>query len=195
MISISDLAKLFNTTLRTIRYYEERGLIEKSIRVNGRRYYNKENVVIRMHEIFFLKSLNLKIEDIKLAMENPLYIRPIAMNIRLGQLRIELQEIICEIDFLETKLKELEWLEVEIDDYYIFEKMKGSFYELSKEEKIINSKKNISTEEAKKFVNNYINWHKKIGFNITDNHIKLIAFSKNISLNSKIKTIFKQYFL
>ncbi|EGO7558152.1 MerR family DNA-binding transcriptional regulator, partial [Enterococcus faecalis] len=33
MISITELAKLFKTTVRTIRYYEEIGLIEQGTRI------------------------------------------------------------------------------------------------------------------------------------------------------------------
>jgi len=54
MISISKLAKMFKTTVRTLRYYEEIGLIEKSIRLKGKRHYKQETVIARLEKIFFL---------------------------------------------------------------------------------------------------------------------------------------------
>lgn len=59
MISISKLAKMFKTTVRTLRYYEEIGLIEKSIRLKGKRHYKQETVIARLEKIFF-KIFKLK---------------------------------------------------------------------------------------------------------------------------------------
>ncbi|EMF0040483.1 MerR family transcriptional regulator [Enterococcus hirae] len=42
MISITDLSKLFNVSVRTIRYYEQIGLIENSKRIRGKRYFDKK---------------------------------------------------------------------------------------------------------------------------------------------------------
>ncbi|MDN3077099.1 hypothetical protein P0E51_13510 [Enterococcus faecalis] len=142
-----------------------------------------------------MKSLNLKLEDIKLVIENPLYVKPIIINIRISQLRTNIKEMICAINFLGNRLEETQWPEVEIDDYFIFEKMKENFYELGKTQEIICNQKDISIEESKEFVHMYIKWCKKSGFNVTDEHIKLIASSKYISLDQTIKQIFKNYFL
>ncbi|NSM83344.1 MerR family transcriptional regulator [Enterococcus faecalis] len=38
LISIANLAKIFITSLRTIRYYEEKGLVEESVRIKVQRY-------------------------------------------------------------------------------------------------------------------------------------------------------------
>lgn len=61
MISIANLAKLFKTSLRTIRYYEEKGLIEESVRIKGKRYYNEKSVIARLQEIFFFEIIKFKI--------------------------------------------------------------------------------------------------------------------------------------
>ncbi|WP_353890965.1 MerR family transcriptional regulator [Enterococcus faecalis] len=61
MISIANLAKLFKTSLRTIRYYEEKGLIEESVRIKGQRYYNEKSVIARLQEIFFFEIIKFKI--------------------------------------------------------------------------------------------------------------------------------------
>lgn len=104
---------------------------------------------------FFLKSLNLKLEDIKLVIENPLYIKPIIINIRISQLRTNIKEMISAINFLGNRLEETQWPEVEIDDYFIFEKMKENFYELGKTQEIICNQEDISIEESKEFVHIY----------------------------------------
>lgn len=53
MISITELAELYGVSIRTIRYYEEMGLINKSVRIKGKRYFTKSLVLDRMNEIIF----------------------------------------------------------------------------------------------------------------------------------------------
>lgn len=63
---IGEVSKLCNISIKTLRYYEEMGLI-KPVEVDiysGYRYYDEKNI----HEIYriqFLKSLNLSLQEIK----------------------------------------------------------------------------------------------------------------------------------
>lgn len=58
MLRIGDFAKIFNITVKTVRYYEEIGLIvPKYIDIyTGYRYFDEENIN-RMKEILSLKQL------------------------------------------------------------------------------------------------------------------------------------------
>ncbi|MFG5485111.1 MerR family DNA-binding transcriptional regulator [Enterococcus faecalis] len=53
MISITELSIMFGVTVRTIRYYEELGLIEESTRINNKRYFSRKSTIDKMKEIFF----------------------------------------------------------------------------------------------------------------------------------------------
>ena len=71
MIKIGDFAKLFDVSIKTIRFYEEKGLLVPNyIDVySGYRYYDEDNIST-MSKILFLKNLGLSIKEIKYFDEN-----------------------------------------------------------------------------------------------------------------------------
>jgi|GEM_PF-1983204 len=66
MIKIGDFAKLFNISIKTVRFYEEEGLIHpKEVDIyTGYRYYDDNNID-EMSKILFLKNLGLSIKEIR----------------------------------------------------------------------------------------------------------------------------------
>jgi MerR family transcriptional regulator, repressor of the yfmOP operon len=65
LISISDLAKCLNLTTRTLRYWEEAGIIEAAPRSDGsNRFYTKE-IAGRVRFIIRLKELGLTIQELQ----------------------------------------------------------------------------------------------------------------------------------
>ncbi|MFS0953677.1 MerR family transcriptional regulator [Enterococcus durans] len=193
MISITELAKLFHTTIRTIRYYEEIGLIDKAIRIKGRRYFNKEETVYKMNEIQFLKSLNFKLADIELIIKNSLYIKPLLMNVRLEFIQMEISRLTDEAIRLENQLRYYGWKPVEINDDNILKKMKKNYYELSCLEKNLSKKEQVTLIDSKMFIQFYKLWHERVGIKLSDDHIRIIAFNPNIILNKHVKKLFQTY--
>ncbi|MDH5415138.1 MAG: MerR family transcriptional regulator [Flavobacteriaceae bacterium] len=64
MYSISEVAKLTELTARTLRHYEDKGLINSTRRgSNGYRYYSKE-VISRAQEIKKFKRMEFSLEEI-----------------------------------------------------------------------------------------------------------------------------------
>ncbi len=61
---IGQLATLTGLSLRTIRYYEEIGLIEASRTKGGQRYYS-DAAVVYLKRITELKSLGFSLDEIK----------------------------------------------------------------------------------------------------------------------------------
>jgi DNA-binding transcriptional MerR regulator/DNA gyrase inhibitor GyrI len=65
LLKIGELADKFNISTRTLRYYEEEGLID-SVRLGDSRYrYYDSKTVKRLEQILILRELNLTISDIK----------------------------------------------------------------------------------------------------------------------------------
>ena len=66
MIKIGDFAKIFNVSIKTIRFYEEKGiLIPAFIDIyTGYRYYDEKNID-EMSKILALKNLGLELKEIK----------------------------------------------------------------------------------------------------------------------------------
>ena len=65
-LKIGEISKLCNISIKTLRYYEEMGLI-KPVEVDiysGYRYYDKQNVE-DIYKIQFLKDLDLSLKEIK----------------------------------------------------------------------------------------------------------------------------------
>jgi len=65
MYSISEVAKLTNLTSRTLRHYEEKGLLTSIRRSgNGYRYYSQE-IITRVEEIKKFKKMEFALDEIK----------------------------------------------------------------------------------------------------------------------------------
>lgn len=64
MFSIGKLAKMSNITVRTLRYYDEIGLLKPTeTRDGGHRYYN-EGMLAKLHNIMMLKEMGFELETI-----------------------------------------------------------------------------------------------------------------------------------
>ena len=64
-VQIGELAKSLNITTRTIRYYEEIGLMGKTERLGGgTRSYNKDDI-LRLKFILKLKNLGISLKEIQ----------------------------------------------------------------------------------------------------------------------------------
>lgn len=66
MLKIGDFAKLFNITIKTVRFYEEKGLFTPAFVDNytGYRYYNEKNIE-EMSKILAFKDVGLELSEIK----------------------------------------------------------------------------------------------------------------------------------
>ena len=62
-LSTGELSKILNVSMRTIRYYDQIGLVRPSKKAaGGKRYYSKDDI-LKLQKIILLKSLNLSLED------------------------------------------------------------------------------------------------------------------------------------
>lgn len=62
-LSTGKLSKILNISVRTIRYYDQIGLVQPSKKsAGGKRYYSKEDI-LKLQKVLLLKSLNLSLED------------------------------------------------------------------------------------------------------------------------------------
>lgn len=62
-LSTGKLSKVLNVSVRTIRYYDQIGLVPPSRKAaGGKRYYSKEDI-LKLQKVILLKSLNLSLED------------------------------------------------------------------------------------------------------------------------------------
>ena len=69
--TIKEIAGLAVVTTRTIRYYDEIGLLSPAeVGENGYRYYDKGNL-LRLQQILFFRELNMPLKEIDLIIDRP----------------------------------------------------------------------------------------------------------------------------
>ena len=71
VLLINELVKLSGVSARTLRYYDEIGLLKPSmVAQNGYRMYSQLDID-RLQQILFYRALDFKLEQIKRLLENP----------------------------------------------------------------------------------------------------------------------------
>ena len=69
--TVKEIAELAGVTTRTLRYYDEIGLLDPAeIGENGYRYYDQDNL-IKLQQILFFRELEIPLNDIQLIMSQP----------------------------------------------------------------------------------------------------------------------------
>ena len=113
-----EIAKLCGVSVRTVQYYDDRGiLIPSELSEGGRRLYTEDDLK-RMHIICFLRDAGLPINSISalFAEKNPENIISILLDEQEQVLREELSERQAKLDMtlgIKRELKELDTFSVE----------------------------------------------------------------------------------
>ena len=114
---IGEIAKLTGLTVRTLRYYEEEGLIKAQRTDHHQRYYSDE-VIIYIKRIMELKSLGFTLDEIRKIIE--LKSEDESGNKRRAELlstyRSKLSESLERKRRLEAHIGELEWHIKQLED-------------------------------------------------------------------------------
>ncbi len=105
--SIQDIARLAGTTSRTLRHYDDVGLLKPSrIGGNGYRYYDQA-ALVRLQRILLLRELGLGLPAIAEALDGQRDTR-LALSNHLTWLRQEQQRLARQAASVETTLRKLE---------------------------------------------------------------------------------------
>lgn len=108
-MTIGELAKKMDVTVRTLQYYDKEGLLTPSAQSDGgRRLYCDEDLVL-LHQILSLKTLGFSLEDIKKRLI-PLK-TPVDVARMLDKQATSIQE---EIESLTESLRAIEMLKGEV---------------------------------------------------------------------------------
>ncbi|NKE07453.1 MerR family DNA-binding transcriptional regulator [Bacillus selenatarsenatis] len=111
MYTISDLAEQFGVTTRTIRYYEELGLLTPSRTEGGRRIYTGSDVT-RLKLVFRGKRFGFSLDEIKemvlLFNEDRTGEKQLKVTIQYGEEKLaEVNERICELVEIREEIERL----------------------------------------------------------------------------------------
>ncbi|WP_391209324.1 MerR family transcriptional regulator [Psychrobacillus sp. L4] len=93
MYSIGNLAKMSNSTVRTLRYYDEIGLLTPSHLSDGGHRYYEEQDVIKLHYIKVLKGMGFNLISIRQMLEHQQLSHKEALAMQLKVLEVEKERI------------------------------------------------------------------------------------------------------
>jgi len=105
MLKIGEVAKKFNISNRTLRYWEEVGILESLRMENGYRFYDNENAN-RIKQIVMLRRLKIPIADIeKIFMTDDLNVTYNALNSHVENLKRDTAEYNSLIVLIEELMR------------------------------------------------------------------------------------------
>ncbi|MGD0807446.1 MAG: MerR family transcriptional regulator [Anaerolineales bacterium] len=119
MIKIGDFSKLSLVSVKTLRYYDEVGLLApvETDRSSGYRYYSLDQLP-RLHRILALKDLGFSLEQIARALENGISLEQLRGMLRLKQAEQQqrVQEEQERLVRVEARLRQIE-MEASVSKY------------------------------------------------------------------------------
>lgn len=130
--SVSQLAKAAGLSVRTLRYYDEIGLLVPQRAANGYRSYGPEEVH-RLQHILLLRSCGLPLADIAEALATPTFDLESHLRGHLLALRRQATELAQTIQVTQQALNGLEEFKT-MNDEQRFEKLKQEAVERFEEE-------------------------------------------------------------
>lgn len=121
--TINELAKLAKISTRTLRYYDEYGLLKPDhIRENGYRVYCKAEVD-KLQQILFYRELNLSLSDIKKILNSRDFEAAVALEEHLVALKERRRQLDVLINNVEKSIKNMKG-EIVMSDKERFEGFK-----------------------------------------------------------------------
>ena len=103
LLQIGELAKQTGLSIRTLRYYDEIGLLVPSHRTEAEYRLYREADIARLQQILSLRQLGFSLKEIRECLENPDFSLPNVINLHLARL----QEQMAVSQSLFTKLSTL----------------------------------------------------------------------------------------
>ncbi|MGW8249289.1 MAG: MerR family transcriptional regulator [Anaerolineales bacterium] len=121
--SIKDLADLAGVTTRTLRYYDEIGLLNPAmVGANGYRYYDRDSL-LRLQQILFFRELDVPLKEIQFIMSRPDFNLREALENHRASLQEQAKRMEKLIDTVDQTIAELqgEWIMTEKEYFEAFD--------------------------------------------------------------------------
>lgn len=126
--TIKEIADLAGVTTRTLRYYDQIGLLSPAgTGDNGYRYYNKDSL-LQLQQILFFRELDVPLKDIQLFMSRPDFNLLRALEEQRALLKGKAQRLARLIDTIDRTISVIRGEEI-MDDKDYFDGFDESRYE------------------------------------------------------------------
>lgn len=137
-MTVGQLAKKMNTTVRTLQYYDKEGLLSPSAESEGGRRLYTDKDVVRFHQIQSMKYLGFTLDDIKnrlVSLDTPKQVAAALMEqTTIIQEKIaDLSEVLQAIETLRAETLQMETVDFKkYADIIVNLQLKNEFYGLIK---------------------------------------------------------------
>jgi DNA-binding transcriptional MerR regulator len=137
-MTVGELAKKMNTTVRTLQYYDREGLLSPSAESDGGRRLYTDKDVIRLHQIQSMKYLGFSLDDIKnrlVSLETPADVAAaLSAQAKVVSEKIAtLSEVLGSIEKLRVETLQMQTVDFKMyADIVVNLQMKNDFYGLIK---------------------------------------------------------------
>ena len=108
LLQIGELAKQTGLSIRTLRYYDEIGLLVPSHRTEAEYRLYSEADIARLQQILSLRQLGFALKEIRECLENPDFSLPNVINLHLERLQAQMavsQSLFSKLSTLAQKLQ------------------------------------------------------------------------------------------
>ena len=82
MKTVKEISEISGISIRTLRYYDEIGLLKPSALTEANYRLYDEATIEKLQQILFFRELEIPLADIKLIMENPRYDKEYALKVQ-----------------------------------------------------------------------------------------------------------------
>jgi len=108
MYSIKEIADLAGVTTRTLRYYNQLGiLVPAEIADNGYRFYDRKNL-LQLQQVMFLRELDVPLKDIQHILSRPDYLPVAALEKHRAAIITQVERLRKLLDTLENTIASLQ---------------------------------------------------------------------------------------
>lgn len=104
LLTVHEVAELTGTTVRTLHYYDEIGLLKPSIVTDARYRLYTQNDLSRLQEILFFREVGFGLKDVKKLLEAANYSREEALENHLQILEAKRERIDALIDLVNKEI-------------------------------------------------------------------------------------------
>ena len=108
LLQVGELAKQTGLSIRTLRYYDEIGLLVPSHRTEAEYRLYSEADIARLQQILSLRQLGFALKEIRECLENPDFSLPNVINLHLARLQEQMtvsQSLFTKLSTLAQQLK------------------------------------------------------------------------------------------
>ncbi len=199
--TINQLAKLSGVSTRTLRFYDETGLLKPAyVSDNQYRYYEKEQALL-LQQILFYRELDFSLHDIRQVLSSDTFDKILSMRSQKLMLKEKLQRIKSMLRTIDSTMLHLSGeLSMQIDEFFDPIKLQDTNLQKKYEHYFV-SKGVLTTKEMKASWENLTHWTQADWNNFKGdggNFYRKMAEAINLELkpqDEQVQTLVHQHYL